>query len=226
MKAFTVAWRALADFYESLFFLVGISLLWWVTGGVFAGLAAVSGIVLVRTAGPWWVAPIMAIPAGPAIVALAEVARRCARGKPVDRHDYLATLRTEWRRGLLLGAISMVVAALLLLNIIFYSELASTTFRTIAIIWGYLLVAWLAMQFYLYAIYVSLEQTSIRASLRMAAMCVFANPFFSALLLVAAGVLTAICTALPILLVIAWPALMSLLGAHALELLLQRAGEA
>ncbi len=224
MKAFIVAWRALVCLYDSLFFLIGISLLWWVTGGVFVGLAALAGYVLAIAPGPWWIAPIVAIPAGPANVALAEVARRAARGKQVDRGDYLATLRSYWRPGLLLSALGMIALALLLLNIIFYRMQPGTVLRTIAIVWGYLLVVWLSVQVYVYPIYASLEQPSLGMALRMAALAVLANPLFSVLLLVVAGALTALCVALPILLPIAWPALMALLGEHALELFLQRAG--
>lgn len=223
MRAFIVAWRALLSLWDSLFFLIGISLLWWVTGGVFVGLAAVAGYVLALTPGPWWIAPLVAIPAGPASVALAEVARRAARGKPVDRGDYLATLRGYWRPGLLLSTLGMIAMALLLLNILFYRLQPGTVLRTIAIIWVYLLIVWLSVQVYVYPIYASLEQPSLRMALRMAALAVLANPLFSTLLLVVAGALTALCAALPILLPIAWPALMALLGEHALELLLQRA---
>jgi uncharacterized membrane protein YesL len=99
-----------------------------------------------------------------------------------------------------------------------------TVLRTIAIVWGYLLVVWLSVQVYVYPIYASLEQPSLGMALRMAALAVLANPLFSVLLLVVAGALTALCVALPILLPIAWPALMALLGEHALELFLQRAG--
>ena len=81
MKAFSVAWRALAGFYNELFLLIGLSLLWWATGGVFVGLALVLGYLAFSVDAPvWvWIAPIFAIPAGPASMALAAVARRCAR---------------------------------------------------------------------------------------------------------------------------------------------------
>ena len=120
MRAFLVAGRALRSFLGELTFLVGMSLLWFATGGIAVIVAVLVGYPLAMTGGPWWLAPLLAIPIGPATAALAVVARRCAADLRVTRTFYLDGLRTYWRPALGFSAIGMAVLALLLMNIIFY----------------------------------------------------------------------------------------------------------
>lgn len=224
MKAFKVAWRAVVSFYSELFFLIGLSLLWWATGGVFLGLAFVFGYMALSTNGVWWIAPILAIPAGPAIIALAAVVRHCARDQHADRSQYFEAYKTQWKQGLALNAIGMVILSLLLLNLIFYLYQTTTLLRIFGIIWGYLTVFWLSVQLYVYPFFAALEKPTILSSLRMAALAVLANPLFSLLLLAFAGVMTAVNVALAVTMLIVWPALMALLGEHGLLLILQQTG--
>ncbi len=76
MRAFLVVWRSLVSFYNELFLLLGVNLLWWLTGGFLVGLMAILAWFMLQIGGPWWLAPLLAIPAGPATAALANVMRR------------------------------------------------------------------------------------------------------------------------------------------------------
>jgi uncharacterized membrane protein YesL len=224
MKAFVVAGRAVLSFYNDMFVFMAMSLWWWVTGGVFVAAAAAVGLTLFAGGGPWWIAPLIAIPAGPAIMALVSVIRQTTRGRAADRRDYFQALKLNWKSGLALNALGMIVLALLLLNLIFYAFQANMTLRLFSILWIYLVLFWTSMQFYVYPFYLAFEKPSMGHSLRMSALATFANPLFSVLLLVVALALTVVSVVLAILVVIAWPALIALLGEHALRLLLQRAG--
>ena len=224
MRAFTVLWRAIVSYYNEIFFLSGMSLLWWVTGGIFAGLAGLMGWTLFVADGPWWLAPLLAIPAGPATAALAAVARRCARNFGVDRSYYFDGLRTHWRQGLALSAIGMIVLSVLCLNLLFYFSQPALLFEALSALIAYLILLWISIQFYVYPMLTGLETPTVRLALRNAAMIAAANPFFSALLVILAVALTALNVGLVILLLIAWPALMALLGEHGVRLVLIRAG--
>lgn len=224
MRAFIVAWRAAIALYDELFFLVGINLLWWATGGIFVAGAALLGWLLLETGGPWWIAPLAALPAGPAIAALAVVARRCAREIHVDRSYYFNGLKAFWRQALALSALGTVGLALLAFNMIFYFLQQNSLLQLLAILWAYLALLWLSAQLYAYPILVSMDRPRLLTALRLAVAAAFANPLFSLLLAVIAGALTALSILIPILLLLAWPALMSLLGVQALRLFLQRAG--
>jgi uncharacterized membrane protein YesL len=224
MRAFAIAGKAIVSCYNDLFVFISMSLLWWVTGGFFAAGAVLVALVLFAGGGPVWIAPVVAIPAGPAVIALASVTRQTVRGRAADRRDYFEALRTNWKAGLALNALGMVVLALLLLNLIFYSFQASSTLRLLSALWGVLVLFWSAILLYVYPFYLALEKPNLGHSLRMAALAAFANPLFSVLLLVLALILTGLSVVLPVLLLVAWPALMALLGENALRLLLERAG--
>jgi uncharacterized membrane protein YesL len=224
MRAFAIAGRALVSLYGDLFFLIGMSLLWWVTGGIFVAGAAALGLSLFVAGGPWWLAPVVAIPAGPATVALAAVCRRVVRTQPHDRLDYLDALKRDWKRGLALSAIAMIVLALILLNGVFYLFQENEVLRFFSIVWAYLAVFWLGMQLFVYPFFAALEEPGVLRSYKMAALATFANPLFAALLVLLALILTAVSVALPVLVLLIWPALMALMGEHGLRLLLQRAG--
>lgn len=224
MRALIVLGRAVASFYNEMFFLAGISLLWWGTGGIFVGLAGVVGWTLLATGGPWWLAPLAAIPAGPALAALAVVARRCARDIRVDRSYYLDGLRAYWRQGLALSAIGMAVLSVLCLNLLFYAGQRMLLLVAFSALWAYLILFWVSVQLYVYPLLTAMEKPTVRLVLRNAAVITAANPFYSALLVLLAGALTALNIVLFIPLLIVWPALTALLGEHGVRLVLIRAG--
>jgi len=224
MRAFGVAWRAIIAFYNELFLLMMISLLWWVTGGIFVALAALFGWWLLSANGPWWIAPLIALPCGPATAALAVVTRRCAQELRVDRGFYFDGLKTFWRQALALSALGAAGMATLALNLIFYSLQQNPLLQALTFLWAFLSLLWLSAQLYVYPILVSMESASVMAALRLAVAAALANPLFSFLVVVQAGVLTLISLMLPILLPLAWPALISLLGVESLRLFLRRAG--
>jgi len=222
MRAFLVAGRALRSFINELTFLAAMSLLWFVTGGLTVILAALLALSL--AGGFWWLAPLIAIPIGPATAALAVVARRCAADVRVNRSFYFDGLRTFWRPALGLSAIGTAVVALLLMNIIFYVSRPSGFMQGLALIWGYLLLFWLSVQFYAYPILVRMEKPAALGALRTAVLGAFANPLFSIILVLIAVVFTVLGLLTIIFFFLVWPALMTLLGEHAFRLFLARAG--
>jgi uncharacterized membrane protein YesL len=214
----------MVSFYNEMFLLIGLSLFWWITGGIFVGLAWVAALTLFQAGGPWWMAPLLAIPAGPANAGLAAVVRQAARELQVDRSVYLDGLRQHWRRALVVNAISMTILSLLCLNTLFYLSQPALWVRALAFLFGYLVLFWLSAQLYLFPALAGLHQPSVRGALRIAATAVFANPFFSLVLLLIAAALTAFSVVLAILILLAWPALMALLGEHSLKLFVERVG--
>lgn len=225
MRAFAVAWRALVSLYNDLVVLIGMSLLWWVTGGLFVGAAVVGAWFLFAANGPWWLAPLLAIPAGPATAALASVARRSARDLHADRGIFLGGLRLYWRQALALGAVSMLILALLLLNMVFYLSQASGAVRWLGFLWAYLTLFWAGAQIYLFAVLVGLQVPNVWGAYRLAAAMALANPLFSLLAVVLVAILTALSVVLTVALVLLWPALMALVGEHSVKYLVERASQ-
>jgi hypothetical protein len=224
MRAFLVAGWALRSFLGELTFLVGMSLLWFATGGVAVIAAALLGYPMAMMSGPWWLAPLLVIPIGPATAALAVVARRVAVELRVERTFYFDALRTYWRPALGLSAIGMAVLALLLMNITFYASRPSGFVQGLTLIWGYVLLFWLSVQFYAYPILVRMEKPRALGALRTAVLGALANPLFSIILVLIAAVFTVLGVLTVIFFFLVWPALMALLGEHAFRLFLARAG--
>jgi uncharacterized membrane protein YesL len=225
VKAFSVTWRALVGYYNDLFFLFGMSLLWWACGGIFAGAAIIAGWILLRLNGPWWLAPLLAIPAGPASAALAHVARRSARDLHADHTLYLEGLRSCWRQALVLSAISMVVLCLLLLNVTFYASRTTVMLWILTFLWVYLSAFWIVVQIYLYPVLVGLTVPTVLGALRLAAVMTLANPLFSLVLLLLAVLITGISAVLVVPILAAWPAVIVLMGEQSVKLFVEQAAQ-
>jgi uncharacterized membrane protein YesL len=226
VRAFTTAWRAITSFYAELFTLVTVNVFWWVTGGVFVGLAlflawsgAVNGVLWIL-----WAAPLAAIPAGPAAAALAHVARPAARDLRVVHSFYWEGLRTYWRSALAVSAASMVILTLLLVNFWFYWNTGGML-QIFAILWLYLIILWLGALTYVYPVLVGLREPSLVNVLRTTAVLALANPLYTAVLAVLALALAGVSLALAILLPLALPAVLALLGEHSFLLFTERLEE-
>ena len=227
MRAILTGWRSLASYYNELFFSLGLCLLWWATGGIFLGLAVFVGYMLLAGGmhAPFWLAPLFAIPTGPANVALASTARQVARDLHVDRGFYWDGFRAYWRQALAVYAVAMAIMALLLLNIQFYAFQSANLLRAVAALWVYLTVLWFAATLCLPAVLVGLKAPTLWGALRTVAVLAFANPLYAFVLALLTLLLTALSTALALPLLLAWPVIVALLGEHSLMLFVARAGK-
>ena len=236
MRAFLVTGRAIISFYNDLFLLIGLSLLWWVTGGIFVGLAFLAMILGFQVAtqqsdpllflmnplsNPFLIAPLIAIPAGPATAALANVSRQSARDLRADRSFYFDAFRMYWKKALGIAAVSAVVLSLLLMNLLFYLSRAGTLLQVLAFLWAYLVVFWAGVMVYQFPVLIGLVEPTVWSTLRTSVAMTFANPLFSIFIVVIAGALTVLSGAIPILMLMAWPAVISLLGEHSLKLFVE-----
>lgn len=224
MRAFDIVARTIRSVWRELYLLSGLSILWWLLGGFFAVASAVLVYIMFMAAGPWWLMPLVAIPAGPATAALAAVARRCTRNRAADRALFMEGLRTHWRMALGISAAGSIGIVLVLFNLIFYVSRANAFLQAFGIFWLYLVLFLTAAQMYAYPILVGMEKPAVLGALRLALTVAFGNPFFSGVLVLIAAALTAVCGIVVILLFFVWPALMVFLGEHSLRLFLERAG--
>ncbi|MCU0503763.1 MAG: DUF624 domain-containing protein [Anaerolineae bacterium] len=223
MRAFLVTWRSLLSLYNDLFLLIGMSLLWWLTGGFFLALAVIVGYPMLYIGGPWWLAPILAIPAGPATAALAHVTHRVARELRADRSFFFEGFREYWKRALGVSTILALVTAILILNLLFYVSRPEPFVQALSLLFVLLLVYWLSVQIYAFPILAGMKEPSVLGAIKMALMMAFANPLFSVLIVVIAAALTTLSVVLAILVLLLWPAMMLLLGSHSLKLVVERA---
>jgi uncharacterized membrane protein YesL len=97
--------------------------------------------------------------AGPGTAAIYAVTNRLANGDLLEPMRFWRYFRTFFWRGWLLGVIDVGAGALLLLNIWFYWNLGRTGSWLLSIIFVYLLIIWVAIQGYLFALLVEMDQT-------------------------------------------------------------------
>jgi len=244
MRAFTVAWRSFVSLYNELFLMIGMSLLWWLTGGFFIALAVLLGLVMFDPSsqnadllrptpgGSGWLAlitpiiaiiAIIAIPAGPAAAALANVTHRVARDLRADRSFFFDGFREYWKKALGVSAILAFVMSMLILNLLFYISRSEPFLQALSLLFVVLLLFWLSVQIYAFPILVGMKEPSVVGAIKMALMMAFANPLFSILIIVIAALLTGLSAVLVILVLLMWPAMMLLLGSHSLKLVVERA---
>jgi uncharacterized membrane protein YesL len=176
--------------------------------------------------GPWWLAPIIVIPAGPATAALAHVTHRVARDLRADRSFFFEGFREYWKKALGVSAILAVVTSVLTLNLLFYVSRPEPIVQALSLLFILLLVYWFSVQIYAFPILVGMKEPSVVGAIKMALMMAFANPLFSVLLVVIAALLTGLSVVLAVLVVLIWPAMMLLLGSHSLKLVVERAAPA
>ncbi len=233
MRAVVVTFKAIVSYYNELFLMLLCSLLWWALGGFFVGLALAlswsaigfagrEGLSLLDAGNPFWLLPLLAIPAGPATAALANVARPVARDLHAERSMFFEGFRTYWKQALALSAITMVVLSLMILNLLFYINRTNPFFQAFSLFWALLIVFWLAICLYLYPVLIGLKESGVVAALKTAIAVAFANPFFSLFLLIIAGLLSVLSVVVAILLLLAWPAVMVLMGEQGLKLFVER----
>jgi uncharacterized membrane protein YesL len=225
VRAFLVVWKSMVSFYNEMFLFVGLSLLWWVTGGIFAVVVALAVYAALIGGGLFalCLAPLAGILMGPAQAGMATVARRAARELHVDRSFFWEGFRTHWKQALAVNAVSMVILSLLLLNLIFYAY-QRNLIQMLAIVFTYLSLFWLSVQLYIFPVLIGLKTPTVWGTLRTATILAFGNPLFSILLLILAGALTALSIVIPLLLLMAWPAVILLLGDHSLTIFMERFG--
>jgi uncharacterized membrane protein YesL len=223
MRAFTVTWRSLVSLYGELFLLIGMSLVWWLLGGFFLAIAAMLAWPMFTIGGPWWLAPIITIPAGPATAALAHVTHRVARDVRADRSFFFEGFREYWKKALGVSAILAIVTSVLTLNLLFYVSRPEPILQALSLLFVLLLVYWLSVLIYAFPILVGMKEPSVLGAIKMALMMAFANPFFSVLIVVIGALLTGLSVVLAVLVVLLWPAMMLLLGSHSLKLVVELA---
>ncbi len=195
MRALRVVALSIRDFYEEMFLFVPLNLV-------------------------WWLAAILVIPLAPVSAGLYYISHRIAHEQRVGADFFKEAVRDFLWPSLRLGVLDVVILITILVNLMFYSRFTNWI-RLITILWIYGLILWAAAQLYLFPLLFEQQEPKVLTVVRNAAVLVLAQPLFTLVVFLLAVVLTVICVVLPVLLVLVWPGLMSLIGARALATVLE-----
>ncbi|HEX2517763.1 MAG TPA: hypothetical protein VH257_23865 [Chloroflexota bacterium] len=184
LQAFRYLRAALGEFYFDLPRMILLNLFWFITAlpfiaVVFVVTIAVRGEAQAEVAVPWQVIVVQAAVfgalalalAGPGTAAAYAVTNRFANGDLMEPLRFWSNFRRYFWRGWLLGIIDAGSGALLVLNIWFYANSGQTLLWLLSIVFVYVLLIWGAVQSYLFAMMVEMDQSprlAVRNALFMA----------------------------------------------------------
>jgi len=217
-KAMGVFWQTLKDSWEELLQLALMNLIWTLSWGGPIALSTVVGN------SPALILPLIAL--GVILFPLSTVGRFyatniVARGRTVHLSDFFEGIKRYWWRSLLWFLLTLLVVAILILNIVSYPSMFE---GFIGVLLGGLsiavLVFWIVMQLYFWPLILSQEEPKIWRAWRNAAYLIFANPFYAFLMLTFALVMLLLAGALTIILIFAGMTLLGLLCNNAVITLL------
>ena len=181
MTVLRVFWGAIKDVWEELFILALMNL--------------VTVLLLV---------PVVTFP--PALAGMWAAANLAARGKSIAWSDYFGAFKSYFGKAWALAGINIGIIATLAFNIWFYGpevspfNLSDTVSLMIRAFWTSILVIWVFLQLYPFAMLLEQEDQRIRVALRNALVLLAAHPGFSLLLGIILLVLIAVSVVIPALL--------------------------
>jgi uncharacterized membrane protein YesL len=163
---------ALGEFYFDLPRMLLLNIFWFVTAlpfiaVVFVVTLTVRGEMEAAAPVPWQVVVIQATVfgilalalAGPGTAAAYAVTNRFANGELIEPWRFWSAFRRFFWRGWLLGVLDAGAGALLVLNVWFYANTGQIWSWVLSIIFVYVLVMWAAIQSYLFALMVEMDQS-------------------------------------------------------------------
>ena len=189
MKALKTFWQAIGDLYEELMLFAGASVLWWL------------GTLLV-------------IPGPPVTAGLHALAHRVAHEQRVEFSFFWQETRKRFAKSWQLAAVNLLALIAVVVNLLFYWNMQNFL-RYAALVWVYLFLMWLAAQLCLFPLLFEMEEPRLWWLLRNALLLPLLRPGYALLLLILLLAATVLSVVLPFLLIMAWPALVALVGARA-----------
>jgi uncharacterized membrane protein YesL len=208
----------LRDIYDDLFVLMLCNLLWAVIGGPLLVLALglfgtglwIPAVVALLVAG---------VPLGLASAGLAAVSYRISDGLATSTRDFFAGMRRYAAPAMRVMVAWCAVLAVILVDIAFYSAMASLVGSVMTVFWLYLLVLWFGVLIYLFPLLMIQEHPRLRTLARNALILTLGRPIFTLITLVLMAIIVAITLIVPLLPLFFTFALLSQWGARATLLL-------
>ena len=194
-SAFRAIGRSFRDWWDEMFLMVGINLVW--------ALLALPVVTLF-----------------PATMGAMSVASEKARGRRVEFELFWRGFRRYFGKSWALGAINSVVTILIVVNIVFYLQQPSWLFY-VTIIWLYVLLIWLGVIVYVFPLAIEQEDKGVKLIYRNAALLALGRPVFTLLVAIIQVLLLALSIVLSPLLLLVYIPLSSLISNHALLISLE-----
>lgn len=226
-KAIAVVWQSIGDVYNSMFFMIGLNIIWFlltlimmVIFSPFMLLMSAFGlsyesILLIMFA-------LLAVVPNPASAGLHHYANRVAEDELADFSHFRDGLKQFWAKSFLLSLIAVGVTVLTLINASFYVRSTSPVLNVIGIFFFYAVYVWISLCVYMQPLLVKQESKKIRHIFRNSALFAFDNPLFTLTLILSLAVMMVLSFVLPIFLVLLTGALFTVIQNRAVLTLLAK----
>jgi uncharacterized membrane protein YesL len=179
---------------------------WWYS---WVSLAAINTL--------WLLACVTIVLAPPATFALYYVAYDLVAGKGIAVSDYVRGIRLYFVKSWLWGLVNIVAAVLFYANLRFYGSVDAGWALALLTVSLVLAAVWIMVQFYALAYWMFLETPTLRTALRNGLFTLLASPPYSLVLAVVLGVIIYLSINIVIVTFIGGPALIAVLGCHAVR---------
>jgi uncharacterized membrane protein YesL len=214
IDALRVTWQSLKDLWEDFVPLIMMNIVWSLVA-----LLASAPLLLLGGTDPilglalsfvlFWLLPIVT-------GALGFVTNQVSRGNAIGWGTFATGLRRYWLKSLGIAVISLVVLALIAINIQFYALVLQGTWTNFAVsIWAIIGIYWLLVQIYWFPMLLELEDEKVLLSLRNALALPFITPGFSLAMFLVLVVLAVLCIVLTVPLLLFMAALFLLIANRA-----------
>jgi uncharacterized membrane protein YesL len=189
-SAFRAIGRSFRDWWDEMFLMVGVNLMW--------ALLALPVVTLF-----------------PASMGAAYLTYEKVRGRRVEFDLFWKGFRRYFGKSWALGAINTVVTLLILVNIVFYLQQPSWLFY-LTIIWLYVLLIWMGIIIYVFPLAIEQDDKSVKLIYRNAALLALGRPVFTLVVALVQVILLAASIVLSPLLLLVYVPLSNLISNHAL----------
>jgi len=224
MRALRIFGRSFVQFYDELFLLVGINLVWAIGSFIVAvallfalrwPLVMVMGAnaAAILTTWPVTLFPFMGLlmlAPNPLTAGVFFVTRRIALEKRVYFHYFWAGIKRYWVRSWVLLATGIVGYLVLLANLRFYMGMTSF-WKSLSVLWLYALIIWSCMQLYTIPLLLEQRDKSPVLIVRNAFLLTMSDPIFTIPLVLLIVILVLIGALLPFILLCFLACLVSLI---------------
>lgn len=225
VSPFSVLWRSIVDFYNELFPMVGMNLLWMIVTVPFALIffPIVAGVTQLPPELAFVPAMVfLLIAPNPASAGIHNYANQLVKEERVEFELFKAGLFRYWKRALVLMVFGFLGFALLIGNVAFYLSMEHFLVKALGVMFIYGLVIWGAMQLYLMPLLIEQEDKSIRVLYRNAALLAMDNILVSIVLLLVLLIVSALSVIIPLLVMLLAGTLVALVQHRATLMLLEK----